>query len=123
MVRDDLTKIGEQVEKLCLDAFHFNIKENDKVILVTNLIKHIGDKYEGNPYNKIWNYLHDNFLRADEIRSLDSIKDRVYLLFTQHVHRSDIEVHFLELRKAKQSNVMTTRPQIPTFISDPCQKK
>ena len=100
-----------------MDAFFHNVKENDKVLLVTGLLKHIGNG-EGTPYNLVWKYINSNYLLAYEFKNLDFNKDRIYMVFTRHQHRFDMEMHFSNLRKANKTKVMTIKPQIPTFISD-----
>ena len=44
-------------------AFYYNVKENDKDLLVSGLFKHIGNGQDI-PYNNAWSYLETNFLRS-----------------------------------------------------------
>ena len=111
--REDTHRIGEQVEKLSLEAFYNNVRETDKVLIVSGLLQQIGDiGPESSPYSAAWDYFNNNKLRVDEFKSFDTKLDKIYLVFTNFNHRFSIENHFMELRKANKAKVNTTRPQV-----------
>ena len=47
-----------------MDAFYHNVRENDKVLIISGLFQHIGNE-AGTPYNSAWNYINTNNLRAE----------------------------------------------------------
>ena len=54
LLREDTAKIGEQVEKLSMDTFYHNVRENGKVLIISGLFQHIENR-PGTPYNNAWN--------------------------------------------------------------------
>ena len=106
-----------RLRNLAWIPFRNNVRENDKVLIISGLFQHIGNG-PGTPYNSAWNYIDTNNLRADEFKSFDVKQDRIYIVFTNYLHRFEMEKHFMDLRKANKSKVITIRPQVSTFISD-----